>query len=521
MAETTDIWETITASAKHIFRRILHPRRYFLAALCISMGGFLNGYDTGSIGAITEMPSFRSTIAILTPTMRGFTVSFLLLAGTIPSLFAGLLADRFGHLGIVFAGAVFFTAGAALEAGSVNLAMLLVGRGMVGVGEGLYLGNLNVYICEIAPSARRGMLVAMPQLFVTAGTCAGYFTCYGTIKMSGDIEWRLPFIIQVVGGALLAMTCCLLPQSPRWLIVQNQRQAAICNMERLDFAQDEIEHNFLDPTAPVDTLSQAQFSWGAIADIFRKKYRFRTMLALFILGMVQFCGIDGVLYYAPTLFAQAGLSAETASFVASGVSGLLMFGISVPAFLLADRWGRRKIVAFGGIILASCMLVIGSLYASHSVLRNSGVGRWIVIVLIFVFALSYVSTWGIVGKIYASEIQPAQNRATANALAQSLNFFTNFLTAFITPIFFASSPSGPYFLFAGLTTLTLTVLWVYMPETKGRSLESIQEVFHPPVQDFIGNVLSKRSLRHRLLRSDASDGAVHNPRQNITTIEMS
>lgn len=127
------------------------------------MGGFLNGfvsvftsflhcsnhdvfgrYDTGSIGSITEMPSFQSTIAVLSPTMRGLVVSFLLLAGTIPSLFAGLLADRFGHLRVVLSGAIFFTIGATLEAGATNLPILLVGRGLVGIGEGLYLGNLNV-----------------------------------------------------------------------------------------------------------------------------------------------------------------------------------------------------------------------------------------------------------------------------------------------------------------------------------------------------------------------------------------
>lgn len=122
------------------------------------------------------------------------------------------------------------------------------------------------------------------------------------------------------------------------------------------------------------------------------------------------------------LFAQAGLPAETASFVASGVSGILMFAISVPAFILADRWGRRTIMSYGGILLASCMAVVGSLYASNSVRSGHGAARWVVIILIFVFALTYVSTWGIIGKIYASEILPGHNRATANSLAQALNF---------------------------------------------------------------------------------------------------
>jgi MFS family permease len=126
--------------------------------------------------------------------------------------------------------------------------------------------------------------------------------------------------------------------------------------------------------------------------------------------------------YAPTLFAQAGLSAATASFLASGVSGLTMLAISIPAFIYADRWGRRTSVISGGLILSACMFIIGSLYASHDVHANEGGGRWVVILLLFVFAMTYVSTWGIVGKIYATEIQPTHTRAAANSVAQGLNF---------------------------------------------------------------------------------------------------
>ena len=103
-----------------------------------------------------------------------------------------------------------------------------------------------------------------------------------------------------------------------------------------------------------------------------------------------------------------------------------MLAISVPAFLYADSWGRRTSAILGGVGLTFCMFVIGSLYASDSVHANSGVGRWIVIVLIFAFALTYTATWGIVGKIYASEVQPSQTRAAANSVAQGLGFVSIF-----------------------------------------------------------------------------------------------
>lgn len=99
-----------------------------------------------------------------------------------------------------------------------------------------------------------------------------------------------------------------------------------------------------------------------------------------------------------------------------------MLAISVPAFIFADSWGRRTSTITGGIGLSGCMFVIGTLYATDSVHAHSGSGRWFVILLVFVFALTYCATWGIVGKIYASEIQPVQTRAAANSVAQGLNF---------------------------------------------------------------------------------------------------
>lgn len=125
--------------------------------------------------------------------------------------------------------------------------------------------------------------------------------------------------------------------------------------------------------------------------------------------------------YAPYLFAQAGLSSDTASFLASGLSAILMLAVSIPAFLLSDKWGRRTSAIVGGVGLSGCMFLIGSLYAAGAV-HPYGVARWVVIVSVFLFGITYCATWGIVGKIYASEIQPQHVRAGANCLAQGLGF---------------------------------------------------------------------------------------------------
>ncbi|RDW66928.1 hypothetical protein BP5796_09677 [Coleophoma crateriformis] len=463
---------------KHLWRQI-RPKGYTLCASVISLGGFLNGcvsffmllatkpkflantlkrYDTGSIGAVTTMPQFEESINKLSPTLQGFTVALIMVTGAVPGIFAGQLANRYGQLLVVMTGALVFTLGTALEAGSSKLSMFLVGRALAGIGEGMWLTNISVYITEIAPKVKRGTFVSMPQLMAAFGICAGYFTCYGSIHISSSLSWRLPFIIQSILAIVLAISCIYMPMSPRWLQLNNRSEEALRSIHRLDISPVEAEKDILRPR-PV------------------KEYRGRTMLAFFILGMLQLCGIDGVLYYAPILFTQAGLGAGTASFLASGVSAIAMLLVSIPAFLYTDKWGRRSSIITGGVLLSGSMFIIGGLYASESVHADSGGGRWLVIVLIFVFALSFVGTWGVVGKIYASEILDARTRDVANSAAQGLGFFTNWLVAFTTPIFLAHSSYGAYFLFGSLSLLAVLVLIVFMPETRGYSLEYIQEGF--------------------------------------------
>ncbi|ETS79698.1 hypothetical protein PFICI_09551 [Pestalotiopsis fici W106-1] len=464
--------------------------KYVLASVAVALGGFINGYDTGSVGAVMEMDEFTKTMGPLSPFLIGFSVSLIMLTGAVPSVFGGQLADSLGRLKVIMLGAVLFGIGAAIEGSASSLGRFLAGRAIAGFGQGVFLSNVSVYICEIAPVKHRGILAGLPQFMATAGICVGYFTCYGTVNIPSDMSWRIPYIIQCVISIFFVASCMVIPDSPRWLMLHGRRQNALMALDWLDFSMIEAERDFLTATEQRSSLSL----WQSLVLLFRRGYRSRTILALFVLGMVQLSGIDGVLYYAPVLFSQAGLSSSTASFLASGLSAILMLAISIPAFLLADKWGRRTSAIAGGIVLGTIMLLIGTLYAA-GVVHPYGVARWVVIASVFAFGLTYCATWGIVGKIYASEIQPSNTRAAANSIAQGLAFFTNWLVAILTPILLDKSAFGAYFLFGGLALGTVAVLAAYMPETRGRSLEEIQEAFHQPG---INNLA--QSLRRRLLR---------------------
>lgn len=155
----------------------------------------------------------------------------------------------------------------------------------------------------------------------------------------------------------------------------------------------------------------------------------------------------------------------------------MIFAVTIPGLIYADRWGRRSSIIYGGIGLATTMFVIGGLYAGQAVHRTSGAARWVVIVFIYLFAVVFSVTWAVSVKIFAAEIHPQRTRAAATTLSHSSNWLANFLVALTTPILLAKSSYGAYFLFGGCAILTSLVGFFFMHETKGRSLDEIEAAF--------------------------------------------
>ena len=137
-------------------------------------------------------------------------------------------------------------------------------------------------------------MVSMPQCMTTAGTCVGYFTCYGSINLASSISWRLPFILQTCFAIGLAVGCLYLPSSPRWLIRKGRQEDALREIVRLNLSREEFDQ-VISTTSQTSNESPTSV-WRELLIIFRRQYRMRTSLGLFILGMIQLSGIDGVLY---------------------------------------------------------------------------------------------------------------------------------------------------------------------------------------------------------------------------------
>ncbi|KAH8706026.1 general substrate transporter [Talaromyces proteolyticus] len=402
------------------------------------------------------------------------------------------MSDSLGRTRTLAIGALVFALGAAIEASASQLSVLIIDRLIVGAGEGLFLSTLVVYICEISPAKYRGPLASMVQLFITIGLMVGYFLCYGTTKTPSSFSWRFPFAFQAGLSFLLAVAAFFyLPESPRWLAHKGKlSQAAsawvaleVASADQGDDVLDELHHRERpQPNPPTGTTQRIRnYFQGVILNLRRviaPSSRKQVFLAVFLMSMQQLSGIDAVLYYAPLLFQQAGLSSSQASFFASGVSAILICLTSIPALLMTDKIGRRASTLYGRLLLAVILTIIGSLYASKAVHQSSGPGPWVVIVCIYLFSITYCITWAFGIKVFASEIQPAPTRATVTSIAQSANFvYYKLCRGLDHPILLQKSSFAIYFLFCGCIIVTIAVGALFMPETKGRPLENIGDSF--------------------------------------------
>ena len=414
----------------------------------------LRRLDTGIIGPVSDMSFFRNDIATTSPILHGLIVSSVLLPSAIVSFFAGTFADAVGRPRAVTIGFCVFGIGAAIEAGSIHIAMFIVGRVVIGIGNGLTLSTVVVYTCELAPPNKRGVLTTLVQLLSTIGILVGYFICYGTVRINSSGSWRIPLALQSFLAFLFAAACIPLPESPRWLALCGRHEESRILWANLGVSPADESTEVGDGVVgeePKDTesktdgrlselpavtdqqpvISQIEDSTAALSRsiirVFRKDVRSRTALAVYYLGMQQLCGIDSILYYAPIVFQQAGITSQKSSFLASGVTAIVIVVVTIPATVKADSWSRRMQTMVGGCLISGCLFLNGILYASGAVHQGSGAARWVVIVTIYAYVISYCVTWGMSVRSYPSEIQPPATRATATSLAQSANWVSRYI----------------------------------------------------------------------------------------------
>jgi sugar porter (SP) family MFS transporter len=425
----------------------------------VALAGFLFGFDTVVIsGADQQLQNLWATSDLF----HGFVVMSMALWGTvIGAIFGNIPTDRLGRKRTLFWIGVFYFVSAVGSAVALDPYVFSVFRFLGGLGVGASTIAAPAYVSEIAPPDRRGRLVALYQFNIVFGILAAFVSNY-LLQGMGTQAWRWMVGVEAVPALVYTLLVLGVPNSPRWLMVKRgDREGARRILELLSPGQD--------ATLVLNSMRDDIEGAARHESILLQKYRFPVMLAFLIAFFNQLSGINAFLYYAPRIFAEAGLGASTALLNSVGI-GLTNLIFTLLGLYLIDRLGRRVLMYIGSV----GYIVSLSSVAAAFFLGRTGIA---VPVFLFVFIAAHAVGQGAVIWVFISEIFPNHLRAKGQSLGSSTHWICAALITVFMPAVLgdAGNPGMAFAFFAFMMVLQLLFVWRVMPETKGVPLEELEK----------------------------------------------
>ena len=414
-------------------------------AIVAALGGILFGYDTAVISGTTEIVKTQFG---LTTGGEGWSVGCALIGSIAGVLIAGMLSDFLGRKKTMLISALLFSVSAIGCAVCGNFTQLVIYRIIGGFGIGIVSIVSPVYISEVSPAHVRGTMVSLYQLFITIGFLLAYLMNFLILKqaaldsadpqlgtrMFNNEYWRGMLGCEAIPDLLFLLLIFFIPESPRWLEVRGQRQ-------------DNSE------------------AWKAM----REKGILVAVLvgsAIAILG--QFMGVNAVLYYGPKIFADAGFEDPLFSTVLVGVVNMLT---TVIALAIIDKVGRKQLVWWGVGGMIVCLLMIGLYFLPFTHLPN-----WFMLTFFLLYVFCTAISISAVVFVLLSEMYPNRVRGLAMSIAGLALWVGTYLIGQLTPWMLENlTPAGTFFLFAFMCLPYLWIMYKYVPDTTGKTLEEIEQ----------------------------------------------
>lgn len=432
--------------------------RLLFATIVSALGSFLFGFDTVVISGTNE---FLKMYFQLTPLQLGITVSIALWGTVIGSIAIGKPGDRYGRKSMLFVCALLYLSSALGCALSSGWLVLLSFRFFGGLAIGAASVMAPMYIAEIAPGRLRGRLVAVAQFNIVFGILVAFFSNYLLVNTANNWRWMLG--VMSIPSVIFFLLLFLVPESPRWLAKTAQVDKARSVLQKVGAADVEGEI-----AAIVASLREE--SGTGTTPLFQKKYSFAIMCAVFLAIFNQLTGINAILYYAPTIFKEAGASMDLAMLqaVSVGVTNMLF---TIVAMFFIDKLGRKTLLLIGAV--GMCLALAGAgLHDLTGFLSGTGM-----VVFVVGFIAFFAFSQGAVIWVFLAEIFPNKVRAKGQALGSFTHWIMNAMIGLIFPVALARLHVGPIFLFFAVMMIPFFFfVWRMMPETKGKSLEELEKI---------------------------------------------
>ena len=459
------------------------------------LGGLIYGIDVGVCAA--AYPYIEKT-SNFTKGQLGLIVGAVLWGSVVSSLFAGTLSEWFGRKKIIIVSALFFTlsipvicASGLFEGG--NFILMTIGRGLQGASAGLVGVVVPMYLAECLDSDNRGKGTGMFQLLLTIGlvfaaviglvvtTVVGAADAETVSAASKTTAWQTIFWCSSIPGLILFLGAFKLKESPRWLYKKGRREEALESLaanngpDKAKVILDEMV-----AADEADARMKAEFKANAKNDtLFQKKYIYPFCLSVVILACNQTTGINSVLNYSVDIFQKTGLQGAFANWSDLAIKVVNMV-MTIVACTLVDKKGRKFLLKMGtsGIIVGLCGVGATFLAISHGWLSASPVTGIIATLFFFMFIAFYGVGPGVCVWLALSELMPTRIRATGMSIAMIINQGVSALIATVFPTWVsATSFQTVFFCLAGFTVVYFIAAAFFLPETKGRTLEEIEQYF--------------------------------------------
>ena len=453
-----------------------------------AFGGFLYGYDTGTISGIIDMGFFLKKYGHLEADGKTYALASndkslvvsILSAGTFFGALLGYPAGDFlgRRWGLILA-CLIFSIGVAFQVGATGLPLFIVGRVVAGLGVGIISCIVPMYQSECAPKWIRGAIVSAYQWFITIGLLIAAIANNGTKDIDSYASYRIPVGIQLIWATILAVGMFILPESPRYLVLKGRIERAYQSQARLSSSKPD------DPKVHEDiqeliayTESMKKYGSTTYLDCFKmgpQKNLLRTLVGIFIQAWQQLTGINFIFYYGTSFFHASGISQPFLITIATNVVNV---GMTIPGILLMDKLGRRKILIIGAAGMLVCEYIIAII--GTIVGQSNEAAQKTLIAFVCIYIAFFASTWGPAAWVVTGELYPVAIRAKCMSLSSASNWLWNFALGYATPYMVDSDKgnmgSKVFFVWGstcvGCLLFAIFCIW----ETKGLSLEQVDEL---------------------------------------------
>ncbi|KAI5865314.1 general substrate transporter [Durotheca rogersii] len=454
----------------------------FLTSLFLGIGGFLYGFDSGIITPTLALKNFLDYFNRPDAPTRGAIVSVFQAGAWLGSALVGVTSDKFGRRKAIAFGCVFGAIGGALMAGAAHVAMLILGRLCVGFAVGTITGVAPVFGAEIAKTHERAKITAANQMMVAWGFFVALWTGVGEGRWDNVNQWRLGFAIQGIPAIVLGVGVLFIGESPRWLCLKGRHEEAMAAFRNYhyDGTNEEwcdSEFGIIQANIAEEKRVQGRLSW---ADLVKTPpFRKRLFVGSFVWAAAMLSGISFVQYYQTAIYATLQFD-QNEQLLVSGLYGTVAPVACLASLFFVDRVGRKKILVGSSALLLVCYMIItiiAAVYpATPGVPTNVAAQRGL-IACIFAVSANYSALLGPMTWIIPPEVFTTELRAKANAVVQVIHYSISLVITQCSPIALAAVGWKYYILFILTNALCTFVFAFAYPETKGKSLEEIDELF--------------------------------------------